>query len=158
MVIISTNVINDLIHVSSLISPCALHFYRLHSERMGKAMFLPVSVCLSTPGEWGDGGIPIRSTVGYPILPDGGITPSFPMKGHLIWLTGGYPHLADGGGTPGYSPSGLDGVPLPHWDWMGYPPPFIETEQHSEHLLCGGHYASCVHAEGLSCYLIILWF
>ena len=45
--------------------------------------------------------------------------------------------------------------------WMGYspvqtwggisPPPGQETEQHSEHLLRGGRYASCVHAGGLSC-------
>ena len=33
---------------------------------------------------------------------------------------------------------------------MGYPP-CQETDQHSKHLLCGGRYASCVHAGGLSC-------
>ena len=31
---------------------------------------------------------------------------------------------------------------------MGYPP---QTDQHSEHLLRGGRYASCVHAGGLAC-------
>ena len=36
----------------------------------------------------------------------------------------------------------------------GYPPP-PETDQHSEHLLRAGRYASCVHAGGLSCYYFI---
>ena len=35
---------------------------------------------------------------------------------------------------------------------MGVSSPNQETEQHSEHFLCGGRYASCVHAGGLSCY------
>ena len=32
-----------------------------------------------------------------------------------------------------------------------YPPSPARTDQHSEHLLRGGRYASCVHAGGLSC-------
>ena len=39
---------------------------------------------------------------------------------------------------------GLDGVP----------PPQQETDHHSEHLLRGGQYASCVHPGGLSCFII----
>ena len=42
-----------------------------------------------------------------------------------------------------HPPSGLDGSTSP--------PPSLETEQHSEYLLCGGRYASCVHAGGLYC-------
>ena len=63
------------------------------------------------------------------------------------------------GGTP---IPGLDGGTLeypPHPGQVpgqdrGYPgvPPCQDTEQHSEHLLHGGRYASCVHAGGLSCY------
>ena len=58
------------------------------------------------------------------------------------------PHL---GGVPGQD----WGRTVP-WDWMGLPPPpGRETEQHSEHLLHSGRYASCVHAGGLSCHLCI---
>ena len=37
---------------------------------------------------------------------------------------------------------------------MGYPPDLTGVPpQHSEYLLCGGQYASCVHSGGLSCLL-----
>ena len=39
---------------------------------------------------------------------------------------------------------------------MEYPPPHQEREQHSGHLLRGGQYDSCVHAGGLSCYIICM--
>ena len=45
---------------------------------------------------------------------------------------------------------GWMGVPAPIQDCMGVRPCW-ETEQHSEHLLCSGQYASCVHTGGLSC-------
>ena len=87
------------------------------------------------------------------------------------WWVGGTPQ-----GTP--PPSGLDGVPPngtgwgypPCQDWMGVTPLFRtergapspsllshplshwETEQKSEHLLCGGRYASCIYAGELSCW------
>ena len=47
---------------------------------------------------------------------------------------------------------GCPGVPPPAQDWMGYSPT-IPWEQHSEHLLRGGWYASCIHTGGLSCSL-----
>ena len=50
-----------------------------------------------------------------------------------------------------YPPS-RPGIEYPPPGWTGcYPPPYQETEQHSKHLLCGGWYASCVHAGELSC-------
>ena len=75
----------------------------------------------------------------------GGATPS------QVW--GGTPAKSGWWGVP-HPRSGWWGVPptmtgwgtSPHHDWMGYPP-----KQHSEHLLCGGRYASCVHVGGLSC-------
>ena len=86
---------------------------------------------------------------GYSIPgPDGG-TPGTP---HPDWMGYPSPHpgLDDvsqsmtGWGTP--SP-GLDGVPpSPHCQ---------ETEQHSEHLLRGRRFTSCIHAEGLSCLLFL---
>ena len=42
-----------------------------------------------------------------------------------------------------------DTPPCPELD--GVSPPNRKTEQHSEHLLRGGRYASCVYSEGLSC-------
>ena len=79
---------------------------------------------------------------------------------------------ADGGGGT-YLPADGEGVPnflltgaVPTMDRdvptlgrtpsFGKVPPFKvglpqETEQHSEYLLRGGQYASCVHAGGLSC-------
>ena len=64
----------------------------------------------------------------------------------------GYPHLANGGGGAGTpSRSGWD-TPFARW---GYPFCWLNVGkvQHSEHLLCGGRYASCIHAGGLSCYI-----
>ena len=40
------------------------------------------------------------------------------------------------------------------WSKIGLPPQ--EIEQHSEYLLRGGRYASCIHAGGLSCLWIFL--
>ena len=54
-------------------------------------------------------------------------------------------------------PSGQGTYPLPSGTYCqsGYhPPPFQETEQHSEYLLPVGRYASCVYAGGLSCFII----
>ena len=65
-----------------------------------------------------------------------------------VWMGG------IGWGTPyprldGVPPPRLDGVPLcPGLDGIP-PPPHQETDQHNEHLLRGGRYASCVHAGGL---------
>ena len=59
----------------------------------------------------------------------------------------GYPLTRSGWGTPpdlGWGPPG-PGMGYPSRPGMGYPP------QHSEHLIRGGRYASCVHAGGLSC-------
>ena len=72
----------------------------------------------------------------------------YPMSGGVphvwglphVWggtsCLGGYPLSGGGGGTPSLAP-----------------PPHC-TEQHSEHLLCGGRCASCVHAGGLSCSIL----
>ena len=104
----------------------------------GKVMFWHQSVCLSTLAR------------GYPIP---GLAGGYPIPG----LDGGYlipgldrvpppPQTWDGVPPPGpgtgYPPGPGMGSP---WTWDGVPP------QHSEHLLWGGRYASCVHAGGLSC-------
>ena len=73
----------------------------------------------------------------------GGSTPIWLMRSYPHWDWTRYPPLRLNGGTP--HPSGLD---------AGNPPPHQETDQQSEHLLCSGRYASCVHAGGLSC----LWY
>ena len=83
----------------------------------------------------------------------GGVIPS------QIWL-GGLPHPRSGwGGTPSQVWLGGTLGTSPHHDWMGYPhhwmgylPPSLNglPPQHSEHLLHGGWYASCVHVGGLS--------
>ena len=128
------------------------------------------------------GGVPhFRSGWGvpHPRSRQGG-TPGYPLSRtgwgtHLGWVP---PHLDLGWGTfldlgwgmPlsrtgwGTSPPGPGmGYPPPnpppsrtgwgtlHLGW-GNPPPHQETEQHSEHLLSGRRYASCVHAGGLSCF------
>ena len=78
---------------------------------------------------------------------------------HLDWI-GVHPHpIRTGWGNPPvrteweYPHQDKIGVPRPHQDWMGVHPQPRETEQHSEYLLRGGRHASCVHAEGLSCYI-----
>ena len=94
--------------------------------------------------------------------------------GNPICLTGGkYPHLADRGVHPLPDQDWM-GVP-PHQDCIGVPPnrtgwgipqPLSgvnegtpqEIEQQSEHLLRGGWYASCFHAEGLSCWHFVFCF
>ena len=56
------------------------------------------------------------------------------------------------------------GVPNPDLGWGGTTWPGLDggggtphpLEQHSEHLLRGRRYASCVHAGGLSCSLLLL--
>ena len=84
---------------------------------------------------------------------------------------GGYLVQSWVGGTTS-SPLGTPPPPHPDLGWGPPPPnpdlgpdldrevplPRQETEQHSEHLLCGGRYATCVHAEGLSCYARIICF
>ena len=107
---------------------------------------------------------------GYPIPGlDRGVPPSqvwmgvFPIPGLDV---GGLPRVPPWPGLDWIPPPppGLDGVPLltmtgwgtPPHGWMGYPP--SPLEQHSEHLLCGRRYASCVHAGGLSCsHLFLCW-
>ena len=93
---------------------------------------------------------------GVPSLRSEGGTPS-QVQGLPHLRSGGVPHLRSGE----YPISGLGGTPfqvrgVPHFrsGWgvphlgSGVPP----TDQHSELLLCGGRYASCVHAGGLSCF------
>ena len=81
---------------------------------MGKVMFSPVSVCLSTPGE------------GYPHLANGGVTPIWLMGGSNP-ANGGYPHLANGGVVPPSSSDGWWGYPLPIGTGWGYPPLRLDT-------------------------------
>ena len=107
--------------------------------------------------------------MGYPHLVNG--------ERYPIQPTGGYPHL-DNGGILRYPLLGLDGVPPlgliggttslvrtdwwyhpPGQDWMGYLPvgtgwgypPLGDRESEQ---LRGGRYASCLHAEVLSCFRI----
>ena len=90
--------------------------------------------------------------------------PPGPEMGYSLRHGTGYPPDI-GWGTPqtldGVPPQTWDGVPpgpgtgYPPGPGMGYPPRhgtgYPPTDQHSEHLLHGGRYASCVHAGGLSC-------
>ena len=93
----------------------------------------------STPSQVWDRGVP------HPRSGQRGEVPHSRSRqggGYPIQQTGGVPH------------PGLSGVPPP---WDEVPPlPNQKTEQHSEHLLRGGRYASCVHAGGLSCFNIPL--
>ena len=74
---------------------------------------------------------PVQDWMGYPPMTGWGIPPSR---------------------TEWYTPCPrLDGYPPPSKTGWGYPP----LHQQSEHLLRGGPCASCVHARGLSCYLIV---
>ena len=124
---------------------------------------------------------PLRGRGGYPILPTGEYPiPGLDQKVlHLRSGQGGVPHPRSGWGCPHPADGGGEGgTPIqdqergrgwsspsrngwgtlietgwvtPCLDWMGYTSPHQETDQHSEHLLRGGRYASCVHAGGLSC-------
>ena len=73
-----------------------------------------------------------------------------------VWM-GGTPSQVQAGGAPfqvwmdWYPISGLGGGYPPYPGLDGIPSPLIRRQQHSEHLLCSGWYASCVHAGGLSC-------
>ena len=129
-----------------------------------------------TPSSWMGGTTSQVQVEGYPIPgPDGG-TPSSqwgvpcPRSSggglyHIQLTRGGTSSQVQVGKYPRVLPCPrLDGVaPTQDWmryppliqDWMGYPPPpRRETDQHSQHLLLGGRYASCVHAGGLSCSFI----
>ena len=76
---------------------------------------------------------------------------------------GGYPDPPRGGFLTGYPPGGYPDPPGGVPDWVpprGVPdqvlPPGGGTQlgQHSEYLLHSGRYASCVHAGGLSCFIL----
>ena len=119
------------------------------SEGWRKVMF---SLCPPFRG----GGTPSQVWVGggYPISGLGRGVPHPRSR----W-GGGYPIPGSGrGGTP--SQVYVGGVPPPDLGW-GIPPDLgpgtpPKPDQHSEHLLRGGRYASCVHAGGLSCFLFFL--
>ena len=109
------------------------------------------------------GGVPHPRSVGggYPIPGLGGGVPQVWVGGtpSQVWMWG-VPHLGlDGGGVTWGTPQpGLDRVPPPPWlDGVHPPPPYPPSppppspHQHSEHLLRGRQYASCIHTGGLSC-------
>ena len=64
-----------------------------------------------------------------------------------FWGGRGYPIPGLGRRGVPHLRSWWGGTPSQVWPG-GYP---LQTDQHSEHLLRGGQYASCVHAGGLSC-------
>ena len=132
-------------------------------------------MCLSTLA---GGGYPIPGLVGgTPSQVWQGGTPSQVWPGGTpsqVW-PGGYPSPTPGMGYPPDQGQGTpwiwDGVPPRTWDRVppldlgqGIPPrpgtgylPDLgwgTPPQHSEHLLRGGRYASCVHAGGLSCTIL----
>ena len=130
---------------------------RVRNTREG-AIF--TGVCLFT---FGGGGIPSSRQGGTPSSRGWGIgTPSQVQVGisgldGTVGRGGGkYPIPGpDGGGgnTLGYPPSrtGWGTPPHPGLDGVFPPPRRQEIEQHSEHLLRGRRYASCLPAGGLSC-------
>ena len=107
---------------------------------------------------------------GVPTLEQGG---TYLAWGYISWPESTYfgwgRYLSCPTGTyPGWRGTyhGWGNVPTLDWvpqsAWIGEPPPRQaswgytfpqETEQHSEYLLCGGRYASCVHARGL-CFFV----
>ena len=128
---------------------------------MGGPPGVPLPAGGRPPARWG-------ALPGYP--PAGGCPPRELPWGVPTW---GIPQR--GGCLPGYPPAGgapswvspsqggarlLGGGPAqgtpPGTDLArrgarpGYPP-LPQQEQHSIYWLCGGRYASCVHAGGLSC-------
>ena len=80
------------------------------------------------------------------VVPCPGFRQRYPISGP----DGGTPIQDQDGGTPIKDWMGVPGYPPSRTGWGT--PPRQETDQHSELLLCGGRYASCVHAGGLSCY------
>ena len=119
----------------------------------------------------GEGGYPIPGLGGgYPIPGLGGGVPhprsEWGGTPSQVWV-GGYPILGLGErGTPSqvWMVGGVTPPPLARSGWGNPPPPppwlmgYIPTpHQHSEHLLCSGRYASCVHEGGLSCSLSCYW-
>ena len=88
----------------------------------------PPTLGWDTPWTWD--GVPPWTWDGVPPGPGMGYPPQPGM---------GYPHPRHGMGYP----------PIPEMG-RGTPP---QIDQHSEHLLRVGRYASCVHAGGLSCCL-----
>ena len=110
-----------------------------------------------------DGGYPGRG--GYP----GQVPPPRPGQDGGVPWPGGYP--AGGGTRSGTPPQpGQDGgypgrggtlvryPPPARSGWGGYPAGGGGTQvgQQKEYSLHGGRYASCVHAGGLSCFIVIL--
>ena len=140
----STTVITNLLIIK--------HLFTAHIRRMGEGTVFSLFV---SP-HLGGGGTPVRSReVPHPRSGWGEGVPH-PRSG---WGVPQVPPTRSGWGTP-LPLLGQDGVP-PR-PGMGYPPDLGQgTPQtwdrvppdlgHSEHLLRGGRYASCVHAEGLSC-------
>ena len=138
-------------------------YYRPHPKDGGRYCFQ--FVCQFTSWGRGGGATPVRSGGGAPHPrsgPGGGGTPS------QVW-PGGVPYPRSGwGGYRGSPQPGQEGVPWPDQTWDGVPPLGPGTGYppgsgmgyppwHSEHLLRGGRYASCVHAGGLSCVLSWFW-
>ena len=112
----------------------------------GLAQGTPLDLRWGTPPDMGWGPpqtsdrVPPRHGMGYPLTWDG--VPPRTGMGYPPRHGTGYPQIWDR-----YPPRTWDRVPPPPGPEMGYP----QTDQHSEHLLHGGRYASCVHAGGLSC-------
>ena len=107
---------------------------------------------LSRPGPDGDRGCPSQVRTGYPMM---GV-PTWPgmdnpprsarseLGGGGVFL--GQVRMGDGKVQTG-------GYPSQGW---GNPPPPIG--QQMEYLICSSRNASCVHAGGLSCFILILIF
>ena len=131
------------IPLHSTVSSCD-KFQRIHSHSL-KANVKVFS--LFTPGGGGDpgqvqmGGTPARSRQGgTPTRSRWAVPQPGPDRG------GGYPtRFRWGVPQPGVSP-------VQRWST---PPPPPRIRQQMEYLGCGGRYASCVHAGGLSCFSFI---
>ena len=141
----------------------ANHLFTARIRSMGKVMFSHFTgVCLFTrgypsprffprslvPGPF-QGSTPVVAG-GYP-SPDHGVPRSQPKGYHQT----GVPPPPDQDRTevPGQDRTEVP-PPPPRRIGLGHPPP-PKTEQQSEYLLRGGQYASCGHAGGLSCFLLV---
>ena len=149
------------------------HFFVTAHKVQGKVLFSQVSVCSHFVGgvphpmsRWGvshpaDRGVP-HPTSRWEEVPIQliGDTPSQVQMGVSHPADRGYPHPVDGGPHPrsrGYPHPGLDEVPCPIQDWMGYPSPGQSSIVNSTYYMTGGMPLAFMQEDFLVFYVNISW-